>query len=294
MTEEKEMTKNNTSEKHNRTFSQRKPKEKLQGIRLIVSDLDGTLFSSSLQLPETLPEIVTRLREQGILFATASGRNWDSQKVFFPRLLDKITFICDNGAFIVQDQEPVFISGLPSSLWKSILRKCSSHGNKCRAILCGVNGTYITDYRHDPELRNVIDHFYIGLTVISDLASVQDRIFKVSICYLPGTGGSFYEDFYSTYSSQANVLRTAECFMDIMNTGISKAAGLQFLQSRFHISPEETVTFGDFENDISLFSQSEHSFLMENAPSHMLPYAKYTAPSNDNNGVIRIIEDYIL
>lgn len=288
------MTKSNTPQKNNSSNPDRTPVKKLRGIRLIVSDLDGTLFNNSLQLPDDLPEIVARLRENGILFATASGRNWGSQKGFFPGLLDKITFICDNGAFIVQKQEPVFISSLSPGLWKSIVRKCNSYGDKCRAILCGVNGTYVTDYRHNAELQNVIDHFYMGLTVTPDLCSVQDEIFKVSICYLPGTGDSFYEDFYSTYDSQANVLRTAECFMDIMNPDISKASGLQFLQSRYGISPEETVTFGDFENDISLFRQSKHSFLMENAPVHMRQYAKYTAPSNDDNGVIRTIKKYIL
>lgn len=288
------MTKNNSSEKSSSANLDRTPAEKLQGIRLVVSDLDGTLFSSSLTLPETLPETIARLGDNGILFATASGRNWASQKVFFPQLLDKITFICDNGAFIVQKQEPVFISRLSPDLWKSIVRKCHAYGDECRAILCGVNGTYVADYHCSPKLQNVIDHFYIGLNATSDLCKIQDEIFKVSICYLPGTGGPFYEDFHSAYGSQANVLRTAECFMDIMNTGISKAGGVRFLQSQYGISPEETVTFGDFENDISLFSQSKHSFLMENAPAHMRQYAKYTAPSNDNNGVIRTIEDYIL
>ena len=279
---------------HKCTDINRIPGRKLHGIRLIVSDLDGTLFNSSLQLPAELPKVVARLKENGILFATASGRNWVSQKIFFPGLLDKITFICDNGAFIVQEQEPVFISELSAELWKSVLRKCHSYGDNCRAILCGVNGTYVTDYRHNAELQHVIDHFYFGLTITPDIFSIRDEIFKVSVCYLPGTGGSFYEDFHSTYDRQANVLRTAECFMDVMNTGISKAAGLRFLQSRYGISPEETVAFGDFENDIDLFARSEHSFLMENAPAHMRRYAKYTAPSNDDNGVIRTIEDYIL
>ena len=120
------MTKSNTPQKNNSSNPDRTPVKKLRGIRLIVSDLDGTLFNNSLQLPDDLPEIVARLRENGILFATASGRNWGSTRDL---VLDKITFICDNGAFIVQKQEPVFISSLSPGLWKSIVRKCNSYGD---------------------------------------------------------------------------------------------------------------------------------------------------------------------
>lgn len=271
-----------------------KKENKLQGIRLIAADLDGTLFNSSLQLPRSLPSILTALHKKGIYFATASGRNWATQKEFFRDYLDQITFICDNGAFLVQKGQPIFISELPSSVWADIVDKSSSYGDDCCTILCGVEGTYVLDYRNHRPLAKMVEHFYTGLAIVSDLHSVQDRIFKVSICYLAGTGGAFYQDFSAAFENRANVLRTHECFMDIMNKGISKGTGLEFLQNQLHILPSETAVFGDFENDICLFEQAEHTFIMENAPLSMRKYAKYIAPSNEEEGVTEAIKRYIL
>lgn len=269
-------------------------KEKLTGIRLIASDLDGTLLNHALQLPPSLPQILESLKEKGIVFATASGRNWATQKKLFPGLLDQIAFICDNGAFLVQKQQPVFISELEPSLWNDAAGKCLLYGDDCRAVLCGVNGTYTLDYKNNPRMKHMLEHFYFGLTVISDFSEIRDRIFKVSICYLPGTRECFYRDFWDTYKDRANILCTAECFMDIMNKGISKGTGLSFLQKQMGITPEETAVFGDFDNDISLFEQAEHTFLMENAPLSMRQHARYLAPSNDNEGVTETIKQYIL
>lgn len=270
------------------------PRQKLSGIRLIATDLDGTLFKRSLDLPESLPDIISALRKKGIYFATASGRNWPSQKTYFPNQLDQIFFICDNGAFLIEKQQPVFISELAPSFWKDVVKKCTAYGENCRAILCGTKGTYVQTYTGNPDMKKLIEHFYFGLTTVPDLQKVEDRIFKISICNLSGTGGTFYQDFFRTYSGRSNVLRTAEQFMDIMNKGISKGTGLRFLQEQLHISPSETVVFGDFENDINLFEQAEHTFIMENAPLYMRKHARYLAPSNEEEGVVKIIRQFIL
>ena len=261
---------------------------------MIASDLDGTLFNNQLQLPDSLTSILKDLKEKDIHFATASGRNWATQKEFFQEHLNEITFICDNGAFIVQNQKPIFISEISHTLWISAVNKCATYGDDCRAILCGVNGTYILEYRNNPELCSIVNHFYKCLTVVPNFQNIQDCIFKISICYTRGTGGDFLQDFFDTYSDQANVLRTHTFFMDIMNHGISKGSGLQIIQNQLNILPSETVVFGDFENDISLFEQAEYTFLMENAPTTLRKYVKYIAPSNEEEGVTEIIKQYIL
>lgn len=269
-------------------------KENLKGIRLIAADLDGTLLNNALQLPKSFSFVMDGLKKKGIRFATASGRNWATQKEFFREYLDQISFICDNGAFLVQNQKPFFISELDPSLWMNAADKCLTYGRNCCAVLCGVEGTYVLDYRKNPEVWKWVEYFYTGLTIVPDFRCIRDKIFKVSICHTSGTGGSFYEDFFGQYGHLASVLRTHEYFMDIMNQNISKGSGLAFLQNQWGITPAETVVFGDFENDICLFAQAEHTFLMENAPLSMRKYAKYLAPSNEEEGVTEIIKQYIL
>lgn len=267
---------------------------RLDNIRLIATDLDGTLLNSSLQLPFSFFSVLSDLKKKGIHFAAASGRNWTSQKGFFSGHLNELFFICDNGAYLVEQNKPIFISRLPRSLWTDVAHRCLPYEKNCRAIFCGIKGTYVANYKHSPELSALIEHYYKDLAIVQTPEDIHDDIFKISVCCLTGTGGEFFDEFFSAYHIQANVMRTAECFLDIMNRGISKGTGLAFLQRKLHISPEETAVFGDFENDIGLFEHAEYSFLMENAPISMRKHARYLAPSNEDEGVTEIIKRYIL
>ena len=122
----------------------RDPEEEcLEKIKLVVCDLDGTLLDANSQLPADFPQVVRDLADRDILFATASGRNWQSQKAVFGACNEQMTFICDNGAFIVHKGRPFFISELKEELWKSIARKCAEYGAECGAVICGVKSAYL-------------------------------------------------------------------------------------------------------------------------------------------------------
>ena len=77
-----------------------------QPIRLVFSDLDGTLLNDQKQLPEDLEEVLLLLKAQGALFYTASGRDYLTQKHLFGPLAEQINFVCDNGAYIVEQGKP--------------------------------------------------------------------------------------------------------------------------------------------------------------------------------------------
>lgn len=70
-------------------------------IRLVTCDIDGTLLhgeETSIDT-ETLEEI-RRLREKGILFCPASGRQYHSLRRLFAPVQDEIAYICENGSVV--------------------------------------------------------------------------------------------------------------------------------------------------------------------------------------------------
>ena len=68
-------------------------------IKLIASDLDGTLLLNGAQkLPEDIFPLIRRLKEMGILFAAASGRQYNNMKRLFAPVVSDMAFICENGA----------------------------------------------------------------------------------------------------------------------------------------------------------------------------------------------------
>ena len=265
--------------------------DQLKKIRLVVSDLDGTLLNEKKQLPPNFPNLVEQLANRNILFATASGRNWDSQKDLFQTGTEEMTFICDNGAFIVHKGKPFFISELQTDFWKAVVQKCSEYGPECGAIVCGTKGAYMIQ---NPVIQPVVNQFYSGVHYVNHFDTVDDQIFKVSVCYLKGTATSLFNDFSSCFSGQGNLVCTHPLFMDVMNPGINKGTGVRMLQQFLGFTAEQTLAFGDYDNDIEMLQTAEISYIMENAPLSMRQYSPYLAPSNEELGVITVLKDTLL
>ena len=70
-------------------------------IRLVACDLDGTLLYPDGQLPAGIFDVIRRLREKGVRFAAASGRQYDNLYRLFAPEAEHMDFLCENGAVIV-------------------------------------------------------------------------------------------------------------------------------------------------------------------------------------------------
>ena len=51
------------------------------------------------------------------------------------------------------------------------------------------------------------------------------------------------------------------------------------------------MVFGDYLNDLEMLKSAYHSYAMENAHSELKKIARFTAESNDNNGVVKAIKE---
>ncbi|MBQ7283490.1 MAG: HAD hydrolase family protein, partial [Oscillospiraceae bacterium] len=74
----------------------------MKNIKLIVTDLDGTLFTTDKRLPPDFDRVLADLKTKGIVFAVATGRNFAGISHYFTDKIDEMYFICDNGAFIME------------------------------------------------------------------------------------------------------------------------------------------------------------------------------------------------
>ena len=81
-------------------------------IRLIASDIDGTLLPyGKTELDAELFSLIRRLRERGVIFCPASGRQYHSLRALFAPVCDELTYLCENGAILYgpgpEDSAPV-------------------------------------------------------------------------------------------------------------------------------------------------------------------------------------------
>lgn len=81
--------------------------------------------------------------------------------------------------------------------------------------------------------------------------------------------------------------------IDILQDGMHKAWGLQQLMAKWQIQSSEIMAFGDSENDLEMLELAGYSFAMENGEEKVKRMAKYIAPSNDEAGVLQVLEQYL-
>lgn len=103
-------------------------------IRLAVSDLDGTLLTPERRLPENTFEIIRKLKEKGIVFGAASGRQLQNLIDFFAPVADDIVIIAENGGLGWMRGELLFCNADASR--KS--RKDAASGARQRGIVSPV------------------------------------------------------------------------------------------------------------------------------------------------------------
>jgi len=263
-------------------------------IRLIAADMDGTLLDDDNELHEHFWPLVHELNRRGILFCPASGRQYFNLRERFADIADEIVFIAENGTYVVHRDREVSSDCLELSDARrlvSTVRETVAAGVDAGIVVCGKRSAYID--RTDALFRAEIDRYYTRLEVVDDLLTVSDdEVLKVSVfdfgsaahTTAPGLAG-YHETHLVTVSSAH--------WVDITSQTANKGRAIQHLQDAFAITPAQTMVFGDFLNDLEMMGAADYSFAMDNAHPLLRERARYIAPPNSENGVVRTISSVL-
>ncbi|NME84396.1 HAD family hydrolase [Clostridium sp. SM-530-WT-3G] len=260
-------------------------------IKLIVTDMDGTLLDENGLLPDGFAEILDCLKNKNIKFVVASGRPYYTLKTNFGSMSRYLSFICENGSLVIDNNKTIYKSIIAPALVNEIIETSNNiEGNAI--ILCAENCAYTN--ASSEEHLNEIKKYYTNLEVVNDLSKISDDIIKISICNLHNSLDNLNNIFKPKFQGKLHVVGSGSIWIDISNNGVNKGVALKSLMKTYNISKEETIAFGDYYNDIEMLSSCEYSFVMENAPEDMKQYGKYIAESNINHGVLKAIIKYAL
>ncbi len=260
-------------------------------VRLIASDMDGSLLNDKKEFPPRFWEDLQALDQKGIPFVAASGRSYPKQRRDFQQAPDSAWFICDNGALVMHQDAVCFSDCLDAEGVHQIIDEMAKIPD-ILPVLCGVQGAWHTPC---PEaFRPHLTSYYINDHIVEDLHTVTDRILKIAICDLRGSANNSYPTLCPSFDARYNLVLSGPLWMDIMNRSVNKGRALRFIQEKLGVSREETMAFGDFYNDVELLQQASMSYVMENANDDMKQYGKFVAPSNNEFGVMQVIHREVL
>lgn len=259
-------------------------------IRLIAADMDGTLLDDDKQLHDHFWPLVEALHERGILFCPASGRQYHTLHHVFGDVADDLVYIAENGAYVVRGRTEIGSSTLPTELVDRLVttgRELTAAGADLGVVVCGKVAAYVD--RDDPAFLAEVEQYYASRRVLADLADrPYDQILKVAFFDFAGAEASTYPALQS-YRGEAGVALSGAHWVDVQDAATDKGVALRRIQQALGITPAQTMVFGDFLNDLSMMDAADWSFAMENAHPQLRERARYVAPSNTDNGVVRTI-----
>lgn len=259
-------------------------------IKLIATDMDGTLLNDQNQLPTDFPATFTSLKEKGVIFGAASGRQYYNLLERFPEQKEEMLFIAENGTFVLYKGEELFSNPLPREMAMQLV-EVGRTIEGAYVIVCGKQSAYIES--SEPELLEQVDKYYARREIVEDLTKVEDDILKVTILDFKGAEDNS-NHYFSAYRDQLQVAVSGFLWLDITNGDANKGTAMKKVQEYFHVTAEETMVFGDYLNDLDLMKQAYYSFAMANAHEDIKRISRFEAKANNEAGVIEAIKEYVL
>lgn len=240
-------------------------------IRLIASDIDGTLlFHGPDDPPDICPAVfreIRRLRDKGILFCPASGRQYGSLRRIFHPVAEEVHYICSNGGVVFGpgDPGPVLCkTGMERDEAVRLAEEILAIP-QCELVLCGEKASYLCP-KSDDYLRLFQGLVGDDFVVLSAPEEVPEPITKVTAYCRDGTREP--ELLLAPRWQRFHPAVSGPVWLDF--TLADKGTGLAQLCEALGIDRSEVMAFGDNYNDIPMLEFAGHPYIMETADPPLL------------------------
>jgi Cof subfamily protein (haloacid dehalogenase superfamily) len=259
-------------------------------IRLVVSDLDGTLLDAQGQIPSEFWPLLSELNRQGGNFVPASGRQYATIRRLFAPVASGLAVIAENGAYVVRDGVELSSNTMDREVVNRLItsvRELVIAGSDVGIVVSGKRSAYVE--RVDDAFIREVNKYYVALEPLPDLLAVDDAILKVAIFDF-ARAETNTAPALASYRVGHQVVVSGDHWIDVTNPNVNKGAAVRDLQSQLGVSAEQTVVFGDYLNDLEMLDRGELSFAMSNAHPEVIARARYQAPTNADLGVVQVLK----
>lgn len=261
----------------------------LSQIKMVVTDMDGTLLNSNHEVSTHFFSLFEKLKEHNILFAAASGRQYHSILDKLDAIKNDIIVIAENGGFAMQDGKEIVATPLPHSAKNDIIALLNTIKH-IHPVLCGKNKAYLLG--DSPLFMEKLKEYYSNYQVLENLSDFEGEILKIAIYHFESSEKYIYPAV-SHLEEHLQVKVSGANWVDISSKNANKGYALQKVMERNNIKPHELLVFGDYNNDLEMLALADYSFAMANAHSNVIKAANFKTTSNDDFGVERVLEKLI-
>ena len=261
-------------------------------IKLIFSDMDGTLLDENGQLPAEFDEVMGQLQERGVQFAPASGRQYFSLLKSFPKYEDQFIFVSDNGTIVRQHGKELFSDIIERGTAREIFNLVNDNDGIYN-VFCGKETVYLLKSKNPEIQMGELKKYFRAVEIVDSFDDIPEEPIKVSFFTPDADAAEKIYPLFAPYYDSMQVVLASAFWVDVTNKGANKGMAVKALQERLGLKPEECAVFGDYMNDLEMMGAAYYSYAMENAYPPLKEAARFIAPSNAEHGVMKTIKEFI-
>lgn len=281
--------------------------------------MDGTLLDQSGKITERTCNALKKAQEKGVILVLASGRSYKTLTAFGEQLAmpqHEGWFIGVNGAAITETKtmKNTVIRQLNKEEIKTIFELAMPYEVEIMGVMDSTIYDYIPEsllkikeqYRIENNISEMVPMTggVFGLVVdqrkgYSEIYSIQSpeeikgSVNKITMCHTPERLAEVYAACLNHLGLQFNFVRTSMQWLECTPKDVSKGEAIRLLQKQLNITPEETLIFGDGENDLSMFDCG-YAVAMGNAMESVKAQAKEITLDNNHDGIAVVVERAVL
>lgn len=280
--------------------------------KMIVLDLDGTLLNDYKEVSQENVEAIKRAyHEKDVISVIATGR-----PLGYANEIGKLCggcftnyVIACNGAIIQDTKKSESIHKLAFTNEEVLKIRDIYTEERADYMMLYTDEKAITEARNVKGLQDAGISLDKGNTKIENIEEViKNHANLTNLLCLIGADDAILEKIIK----KINLLENIECsvichylykskgntfsstYIDIIKKGCSKKNAIQILAGKLGIRQEEIIVMGDGGNDLSMFECAGLKIAMENAESYLKEKADFITASNNESGVAKAIEKFIL
>lgn len=240
-------------------------------IKLIASDLDGTLLRNGAQhpTPEAM-ELIGALREKGVIFAAASGRQCPNLRRLFWPASQEMVLLGENGCLVTYRGRILSQTPLGQELAQELIREIMAMDDRCEALVsCPDAYWLLPKTRH--YLDVVLNRWKMTICTAETPEEICEPILKISMCMIDGLDYGVVEEMTRRWQGRCKIAVSGKEWLDF--TIGDKGQAIRAVREEFGFAKEEVAAFGDNFNDVEMLDEAGHSYAMDTAPEAVKAHA---------------------
>ena len=261
--------------------------------KLLAADMDGTLLNSESIMTQRTREAILAAMDRGVLFVPSTGRPMGGLKRYLPAFDFDLPLILFNGAIAVtaKSGRVLFSQGLDFSCAEVIFARGVAGGYPVIAWAGEV--LFVSCDNEETSTYQKITGAEVHVT--ADMEPMRNLgVTKMLWIIPPEDAKRLRDEMLGILGGRVNCHTSQPYLLEFVDAKASKGLALEAVGKAYGIAREEMIAVGDGYNDVPMLEYAGLGVAMGNAPEDIKALCQHVTLGNDEDGVAKVIEEFLL